>query len=164
MRGHKRSSAHRSGESGAALIEMAVVLPIVLTIGLGVIEFANYFYAYQMIQYGLRDAARYASSKPVATTTAELDYIRNLAATGNPAGGTNRLSWWHAADVSVEYPTPVSNPTLSGGLRTYRYAGGVPRVIISTSVPYPSLGFLGYLKIGSITLNASHEERVLGAR
>ena len=153
------------GESGAALVELAVVVPVITLIGLGVIEFSNYYYTYQLIQNGVRDAARFAASLPYDSTnkTQNDAAIKNLAVTGASTGGTARLSYWKTTDVTVTWGT-IANPGLSGNLQSYRYNGDVPVVTVSTSFPYQSLGFLGFLKINAITLAASHQERVFGVR
>lgn len=155
----------RTEERGAALIELSIVVPIITVLGLGVMEFANYFFNYQLVQNGVRDAARYAASLPYdSTNTTQNDAaIKNLAITGVTTGGTQKVPWWSTSDVNVTWGT-VTNAALGGGLQSYRYAGDVPVVTISTSVAYPSLGFLGFLGLGGITLQASHKERVFGVR
>jgi len=155
----------RSGERGAALIELAIVIPFLTVLGLGVMEFANYFFNYQLLQNSVRDAARYAASLPYdSTNTTQNDAaIKSIAVTGVTTGGTKKVSWWSTSDVSVTWGTVV-NTALSGGLQSYRYAGNVPVVTVSTSVAYPSLGFLGFLGLEGMTLQASHKERVFGVR
>jgi len=54
----------RQGERGAALVELSIVVPLIAVLGLGVMEFANYFFNYQLVQNGVRDAARYAACLP----------------------------------------------------------------------------------------------------
>lgn len=156
----------RRDERGAALIELAAVIPVIMLLGLGVLEFANYLFNYQLIQNGVRDAARFAASLPYdsANTGKNDAKIKNLAVTGLPSGGTARVSWWSTSNVTVSWST-VANPTLSGNLQTYRYSGAVPIVTVSANVPYTSLGFLGFLGLGtSINISASHQERVFGVR
>lgn len=155
----------RHGERGAALIELSIVVPLIAVLGLGVMEFANYFFNYQLVQNSVRDAARYAASLPYdsANKTQNDTAIKNLAVTGVTTGGTRRVDWWTADKVTVNWGT-VSNPALGGGAQSYRYNGDVPVVTVSTSVAYPSLGFLGFLGLGSINLQASHKERVFGVR
>lgn len=48
-------------ESGAALVEMALVLPILLILIFGMIDFGLYFYNDLQLTQVARDAARYAS-------------------------------------------------------------------------------------------------------
>lgn len=163
MQRFQRLRTAAGDESGAVLIEMAAVVPVIMLIGLGVLEFANFFYNYQLIQNGVRDAARFAASMPYPPSSTLPSEVQNLAITGVPSGGTARVAWWASTDVSVTYST-VPNPLLEDGSRTYRYAGDVPVVEVSTSVPYTSIGFLGFLNITSLTVNASHQERVIGVR
>lgn len=154
-----------SDDKGAALVEMAVVVPFITVLGLGILEFANYFYNYQLVQTGIRDAARFAASMPYnsSTPTQNDAAIKNIAVTGIAAsGGTKRVSWWSTTNVTVTWST-VPNAAVSG-VRPYRYSGDVPIVTVSTSVPYQSLGFLGFIGLGSMTVKASHKERVFGVR
>lgn len=153
------------GERGAALVELSIVVPVIMVLGLGVMEFANYFFNYQLVQNGVRDAARFAASLPYdpANKTVNDTAIKNIAVTGVTTGGTKRVNWWNTTDVTVTWGS-VANPTLSGGGQSYRYSGDVPIVTVSTSVGYPSLGFLGFIGLNSITLQASHKERVFGVR
>jgi Flp pilus assembly protein TadG len=155
--------------SGLSVIELAVVLPVLLTIGLGVMEFGNLIYRQHLIINGVRDAARYASGLPYdADDTAQTDNItlaaQNIATTGTIAGGTARISWWGSGTVSVTYDTIDNGPTSCGSSRCYRPISDIPVVTVSTSVDYVPLGFLGFLGLDEITLTASHQERVIGVR
>jgi hypothetical protein len=149
-------------------MELSAMLPVVLLIGVGVIELSNLFFNYQLVQNGVRDAARYGASLPFAKDSTELGiqngWIRNMAVTGQPTGGTSRLQGWTTAQVTITRQT-IANPLLTGGLRSYRADGGVQVLTVSARVPYPSLGFLGFLGAESaLTLTASQQERVLGSR
>src|SRR5438876_12286496 len=116
----KHSALHMwSNRDGSAMVEMAAILPFLLILGCGVFEFGTFFYQYQMIETGVRDAARYMArvSDPSISTTpcasavlaAKEASAKNVAVTGVVSGGTNRVSWWNAADVSIAYLT-VANP------------------------------------------------------
>jgi Flp pilus assembly protein TadG len=158
-------------DSGLSVIELAVVLPVLLTIGLGVMEFGNLIYRQHLIINGVRDAARYASGRfydvdDADLTAAVTSAAQNIATTGAVANGTSRISWWASGDVAVAYSTVTNAKTCgSGGASScYRYDGDVPVVTVSTSVAYQPLGFLGFLGLDDITLTASHQERVIGVR
>lgn len=152
------------GEEGSALLEMTVIIPFITVLGLGVLEFANYFYNFQIVQNGVQDAARYAASLPYSSsnTTQNDAVIKNLAVTGVPTGGTSRVPGWTTSQVTVTWST-VAN-TAVNGVTPYRYAGNVPTVTVSTAVPYSTLGFTGFMGLGSLTIKAKHEERVFGVR
>lgn len=146
-------------QRGTATIELAVVLPVLLTIGLGVIEFGNMIYRYHLISTGVRDAARYAAGFQQGAKDAE---ARNIAARGVTTGGTNRVDWWIPSNVAIAYTTVANNDGF--GNKLYRGGANIVMVTVSTSVPYQPLGFLGYLGVGTINLSASHEERLFGVR
>ena len=143
------------------MLEMAVVLPVLLAIGLGVFEFGNLIYKYHLITVGVRDAARYAAGFPSGSRDAE---AKNIATTGVTSGGTNRVADWIPGDVFVAYTTFANGPTSCGSAKCYRGGDTITTVRVWTSEAYQPLGFLGYLGLGTITLNASHEERLYGVR
>ncbi len=155
--------------NGHAILELAVVLPVVLTIGLGAIEFGNMIYRKHLIINGVRDAARYASglAYDAANTTQTTNVstaTKNIATTGAISGGTNRISWWTPSSVTVAYTSIANGNTSCGSTRCYRPIGDIATVTVSTSVAYQPLGFLGFLGLNAVTLNASHQERVIGVR
>lgn len=144
---------------GAALLEMTVILPVLLVIGLGVFEFGNLIYNYHLITVGVRDGARYAAGLPQGTADAK---AANIAVTGTDSGGTNRVSWWVTDDVSVAYRNEPNDDGL--GNKLYRGGANIVMVTVFTDVDYQPLGFLGFLNLGTITLHAQHEERLYGVR
>lgn len=78
-------SRHRRGRirRGAAIVEMAVVSPLLLTMVFGVIEFGNSFMVRQMLTNAAREGARVAAIQPVADDEA----IRNAVRTAMAARG-----------------------------------------------------------------------------
>lgn len=157
------------GESGHAILELAVVLPVFLTIALGVFEFGRLIYSLHLIQNGVRDAGRYVAGleyDPDDTDqlNTHLAQAQNIATRGTESGGTNRVSWWAPSTVSVTYDGVANGPTECEGVRCYRGGDTITLVTVSTSVAYQPLGFLGFLGLDTITLTSSHQERVIGVR
>jgi Flp pilus assembly protein TadG len=101
-----------SDERGAAMIEMAAVLPVLLAIGLGVIEFGNAIYSKHLITNGVRDGARYAAGRP-ADCACDAD-IKTCAMKGAALAPIS-VSWWDdpATEISVDRST-VPNDDGSG--------------------------------------------------
>jgi Flp pilus assembly protein TadG len=159
MRNGQRS--FREDRRGVATLELAVVLPVLLGIGLGIFEFGNLLYRYHLIVGGVRDAARYAAGFAQGTRDAE---ARNIAVRGVPTGGTNRVPWWTTGDVAIAYGAVANGPGSCGADRCYRGGDTIVMVTVSTNVAYGELGFLGYLGVGPVTLTASHQERLYGVR
>jgi Flp pilus assembly protein TadG len=155
---------------GASLLELSVAMPVLITIGMGAIEFGNFIYQRHLVENAVRDAARYAAGLPYDpdSETANDTLIKNMAVYGDDSAGTARVIGWLPADVTVTWDT-VANGDCGGAL-CYRPpnadATDVPHVTISTDFAYDSLGFFGLIGLTAptATLNASHQERVIGVR
>jgi Flp pilus assembly protein TadG len=149
------------------MVEMAALLPFLLLLGCGVFEFGAFFYQYQMIEAGVRDAARYLArvSDPTTSTTpcasavlsANESAAKNIAVTGVVSGGTNRVSWFNTTDVTISYLT-VANPNNA----LYRGPNPITIVQVSASPSDPGVGFLGFLGL-ALTVNLNHQERCIGS-
>lgn len=152
----------RNDQRGAAMIEMAVVVPVLLAIGLGVIEFGNAIYSKHLITNGVRDGARYAAGRP-ADCACDAD-IKSIAMKGVLGVGPYRVSWWDnpATEISVSRST-VTNDDGSGN-KLYRGPALVPIVTVTATAPYQQLGFLAFFGLTAPTLSVSHQERVFGVR
>lgn len=159
---HTHDRQFGGDERGAALIEMTAVLPVLLAIGLGVIEFGNAIYSKHLITNGVRDGARYAAGRP-ADCACDAD-IKDIAMKGAVGTGTYRVSWWDdpATEASVTYST-VTNDDGSGN-KLYRGPNPIPIVTVTATASYEQLGFLAFFGLNAPTLNVSHQERVYGVR
>ena len=146
---------------GTATLELAVVLPVLFSIGFGIFEFGNIIYNYHLISNGVRDAARYASGLPQGSADSA---AKSIALTGRISGTEYRISWW--TDPTTISITPILVPNnLVSGIKEYRGPDPIVMVRVQAIVPYSlPLGFLGYLGLGPITLTATHEERLFGVR
>ena len=164
----------RGDTGGAAMMEMAVVFPVLFSIGLGVFEFGNLIYGYHLVTNGVRDAARYRAGLKIDNAVFDDDAIC-IALTGGVADtdcviGANpsctwkcRVSWWNNAATVTVIPTPIANDDGAGN-KLYRGGDTVYTVTVTATVPYDSLGFLGYFGLSAPVLQVSHEERLIGER
>ncbi len=155
-----------SDQKGTSIIELAVVLPVLMTIGLGAMEFGNLIYQQHLIVNGVRDAARYAAGLPYNASTPTINdaKIKNIATNGVDTGGTARVTGWAVTDVTVSYALIANGFNSCGTSQCYRGPTSLPVVTVSTSFNYQQLGFLGFLGLGSQTITTSHQERVIGNR
>ncbi len=153
-------------ESGSALVEGAVLLPLLVILFLGVFEFSWFFYQQHVVSTGLRDGARFlartrdACEAVSAWSVAQAD-ARNLATTGSIFGGPQRVKGWTSNMVTTQC-RPVANPIAADGLPAYRSNGSVFVVTLSTRFSDPSLGFFSLLRLQPPTIAVSHSERVIG--
>ena len=85
---------------GSALVESAVLVPLLCVLLFGVYEFSWFFYQQHIAAIGVRDAARYLArvSNPCDERSAmwpiELAHARNLATTGSIRGDAARIKGW----------------------------------------------------------------------
>ena len=167
--------------NGAAMVEMAIVLPLLVALGLGTFEFGRFFFQYQMIEAGVRDAARYLARVTDTTSTspcgtggcltpcdplvlaAKVANAKDIAVMGVIGGTTKRVSWWTEGNVTVDYSTVIANPLIRG-YPTYRGPlSGIRVIKVSTVASYPGMGGLGFLGLGStISISVEHQERCIG--
>jgi Flp pilus assembly protein TadG len=102
-------------ERGAAAVEFALVLPLLLVLLLGIIDFGLYFYNDLQLTHVARNAARYLSVSKVAEANAAID-------------GANLIS------TSI-YSRSVAQAATQGGqstitLRaTYRFLTPLPQLV-----------------------------------
>lgn len=172
---------------GTALVEGAIVVPMLMSLLFGVYEFSFLFYQQQLITTGARDAARYLArynytntSNGVTAQCASLDaascsslatakgYAECIAMYGDTTCTSSpRVAGW----TSTGTFTITFNQDANSGASTpcgtqpcnSPYSSSVYTVQVSASFADPSLGFFGFLGLTSPTINISHTERVIGA-
>lgn len=127
-----RTRARWSGESGAELIEFALVLPLLLLVVLGIIDFGFLFQRYEVITNAAREGARVAvlpGYGPPDVTLRVDQYLKAGGLTGAyPAPvivPSTLVIGAHCAavtSVTVTYPYGYS---FVGGIAAYFGAGGL---------------------------------------
>lgn len=154
-------------DDGSALVEGAVLLPVLLVLLFGIFEFSWFFYQQHLISTGLRDGARYlARSATICDAnspfwSAQSANAMNLAATGSIRGGPPRVKGWSAAMVML-HCTEFDNAPAAGGPSPYRGNAVVSVVSLSTRFAEPSLGFFGLLGLHPPAISVTHSERMVG--
>ncbi|MFO1131700.1 MAG: TadE family protein [Hyphomicrobiales bacterium] len=158
----RRQRSHSAAsDSGAAVLETAVVLPIILILMGGIYDFGRAYATMSAAQKSLRGAVRYLSLQPfgfVCSNTAKGN-AKNLALYGNTAGTGNALvSGWQAADISVSVLDVNDAPITDCS----SYPTVVKISMSSTKVPYNSLmwGIVGLPN--AINMTVAHQERWIG--
>lgn len=90
-------------QSGVAIVEFALVLPLLLILTFITTEYGRALYQYNTLAKSVRDAARYMSVQSPSDTTSYAA-ARNLVVYGNPAGSGTPLV--HGITTSM-VPNPV---------------------------------------------------------
>ena len=147
---------------GTALIEAAIILPVLFILVFGVFEFswADLPAALDFNRHS--DAARYIARSAIPNDPTIKKEAKYLATTGSIDGDTPRVRGWTADDVDISY-TFINNPTGDNGLTNFRGGQVIESVTVSTTFTVPSLGFFGILHISPPILNVSHQERIIGS-
>jgi Flp pilus assembly protein TadG len=153
---------------GTALVEGAVLVPMMTVLLGGVFEFSWVFYQQKLVETGVRDAARYLTRVPAnaaspcaatdASGTLYTTYAQNIAVYGSTSttGFNPRVNGWTTADVTI------TCPTFDNSAGNYVGRATLYRVLVSTSFPETSLGFFGLLGLSPPNISVSHEERYIG--
>jgi Flp pilus assembly protein TadG len=158
------ASAWRDTE-GSVLVEATILMPFLVTLMFGLFEFSWYFHKRQLVESGVRDAARYLArvapddGTDPCTLVTPVDFearAKNIAVTGAATGGTARVPGWTTANVTISC-APFNN---SGGA----YEGYSTLYIITATTNFadPALGYFGMLGFTTPNLSASHAERSIG--
>ena len=137
------------GERGAELIEMAVALPLLLLVTMGIVDFGFLFQRYMVLTNAAMEAARIAVLPGYSATD-----IRQRASAYAQAGGVPGTVTVTSASVSLPSPAGGSGPGVRGVVSheyRYRYIG-------------PVLGLFGGTSLDSVRLTAqSTVRRQLGS-
>lgn len=148
-------------ERGAALVEVAITVPLVLLLSAGVFEFSNILNTRLLLEAGVEDAARYMARCSSDWDTC-MARAQNLAANGAVSSGSARVDGWLPETVDID-KTSFDATDVSTGTQIYLSNKSTVDVVeVSTSYSYTDLGFLSYLGFGALTLSVSHQERVIG--
>jgi TadE-like protein len=79
----------RAGEGGQAIIELALTLPLLLAVVMGVFDFGLMFQKYEAVTNAAREGARVGvlpGYRPVDAQNRALDYLAVSGMTGTPRG------------------------------------------------------------------------------
>jgi Flp pilus assembly protein TadG len=149
----------RGGERGAALVEFALVLPMLLVVIFGVVDFGFVFQRYEVITNAAREGARLATlpgydSQPLVEARVRA-YVQNGLSLSNAAMNTvmpsGAVTLTHA-DLTV--------PRVGGGTNT------VPTATVQVTYQHdflllgPLLTMINGSWGGTITLTSSSQMRV----
>jgi len=155
-------------DDGSALVEGAVLMPLLFMLLFGVYEFSWFFYQQHVASVGVRDAARYLArvndpcNERSAAWPIEQAYARNLATTGSIRGSIARIKGWTPAMVTVRC-TAVGNPAGTAGMGALRGGPVIYVITASSSFADPSLGFFGVLHLDPPVISVTHSERAIGS-
>lgn len=166
----------RSDQRGTVIVEMSLVAPLMLLLSAGVFEFGNLIHDKLLMEAGLSDGARFAARcNSQLYTDAGLaaidcaDLAKKIAVFGNVAGTPPaRIKDWTTSDVTISIADPTTcKNAVDPGTGTVLYLSTTSQVcIVTASGTYAyssldSIGLLSLVNITTVTLGASHQERLI---
>jgi len=146
---------YRENREGGLIVEAALLLPLLITAGLGGLDASNMLLQNHKMEGQLTIASAYLSKSndPAQRETS----AKQLAVTGNVSGsGGAIIPGWSTNDVTISYAT-IDN---SGEL--YRGGATIQTVRISSTLNYKGFGVLSSILPNGIKLKSSVEERIVG--
>jgi TadE-like protein len=162
-------------DDGAAAVELAIILPVLLTMMFGIIEVGRLLHDYHVVRNSVQDAARFLGRVPVScpnagfgtVDAAHVNIAKNLVLTGapaNPSDGAYLLNYW--TDKNAITITPDCVPNGMPLARTYRGAyrdlDFFPTIKVEANVPVNFLS--GSLLTGTtgLTMKVTHHVTHIG--
>lgn len=155
---------------GTSIIEMALVMPLLLSLLAGVVEMGRALHHHQVLETSVRDAVRYLSrvpdvghppgtpcAAPGAGTAAET--ARTLAMYGTTMATAAPLLVYWTNTVPQEVCIRTTTRTLTDETGA---TFDVTVVSMDVAVEYADIGLLGLIGMDGLRLTASHEEIHIG--
>jgi Flp pilus assembly protein TadG len=141
--------------SGSTLVEAAIIVPIAVSLMVGVVDFGWAFSTYATGSKSIRDAARYLGSLPTSIMTSgcpswAVTNAQNLAVYGNIQGLGSALvpNWQVNGNSNNKVSVDCSN---------------LPAIVVTGKIPYSPLMLAGFMPLASIvTLTVQHTEQSVG--
>jgi len=130
----------KNAQTGVAIIEFALILPLLLVLSMMAIEFGRAMYQYNALAKSVRDAARYLSFQLPGSHITE---ARNLVVYGNlTGGGTPLLPGLTAAHVpDPTWQTAGAAPIIRTVTIQVNGFAFDPLVTAAFGFPFPPLTF-----------------------
>ena len=161
-----------SDQSGAAAAEMALMVPLLLTLMFGGFEAGHFVWSQHKITEAVRDGARFAARMDISElcdggtetmSTATEDQIKLLTRTGQIASTTAipKVPGWTASQVTVTLDCDSAS-FVDTGIYTHLGDRGPIVTVAAVNVDYPS--FFQQLGIidSTFKLSASSNAPVIG--
>jgi len=174
---HSSLSKFRSAEDGIAAVEFAIVVPLLLILLVGIIDFGRLLTDHQAINKSVRDATRFltrvkvdcaaAGSGAISTYLVDPSYAtiaQNLALTGKASTPTVPSDyllpyWTDPATLSMTVNCVANGGNYAGVFTDLAY---IPRITVTADVPFSFLFGTIVFSSANITLSAFHNEVNVG--
>ncbi len=138
---------------GNAVVELALVLPLLLLLLAGMTEIGRAYYQANAVEKGLRAGALFAGRNDFPLTAQVRTMVTNLVKTGTLDGsGPFLVSGWAAVTAGL-----IIDDTLTFPIDA---TTTIPVVRVTATVPFDPLmpGMLALVGLGDVAIQLSHEQ------
>lgn len=162
----RMTDALHRGTAGAAALEFALALPVLVMLLAGGYEFSRGIWYHHLVNKTVRDATRYIARMPDPLDPITQTRAERLAMTGTTeAGGTPILPEW--ATYPERFQVSFAVKTFDNSAGTFRGPGGgtedIKVVRMVATVQFTGIGLLDFVGFpGGLTYTIAHEERHIG--
>lgn len=142
---------------GNAVVEFALVLPLLLLLLTGITEIGRAYYQANAVEKGLRAGALFAGRNSFPLTAQVRIMVANLVKTGTLDGsGGYLVSGWADVDADLTIDDTLTFPIDA--------TTTIPVVRLTASVPLDPLmpGMLALVGLGDVTIELRHEQAYVG--
>jgi hypothetical protein len=143
------------------LVEFALVLPILLLLVFGVIEFGRLLFVYSTVFTASREATRYGAAAGVVSG---IPRYNDCAGIRDQAKALGRLVGIGDGDITIRYDSgpetpvlPPSNCPIPDGIEVI---GGVHRIIVTVNADFTPIAPL--VPMSAITISSKNARTILG--
>nr|WP_246525347.1 TadE/TadG family type IV pilus assembly protein [Thalassovita aquimarina] len=141
-------------QQGTILVETLIVVPVLIILSFGLLEFGNMLWQRMQLQAGVRDAARYWSrcANSLNGVTCSQTIARNIAFYGQPTVGSYErvVGWNDASELTITPATPPSPP------------GPNDVVTVTGRTVYRGSPVMGFVLGTAPTIEYSYQMRFIG--
>lgn len=124
-----------ASQRGAAIIELALVLPILLLLAAGIVEFGRTLWYYDALSKASRNAARYLSTVDIENLGSEAGNSGNTKAMVVNAAGAALIHGFSSSHVTVSCINPNDASVTCASAAAAKLAGKVTYVRVAISYP-----------------------------
>ena len=142
---------------GNAVVEFALVLPLLLLLFTGITEIGRAYYQANAVEKGLRAGALFAGRNSFPLTGQVRTMVANLVKTGTLDGsGPYLVSGWADVNADLNIDDTLTFPVDA--------TTTIPVVRVTATVPFDPLipGMLTLVGLGDVTIQLSHEQAYVG--
>ena len=142
---------------GNAVVEFALVLPLLLLLLTGITEIGRAYYQANAVEKGLRAGALFAGRNSFPLTSQVRTMVANLVKTGTLDGsGPYLVSGWADVNADLNIDDTLTFPVDA--------TTTIPVVRVTATVPFDPLlpGMMALVGLGDVNIQLSHEQAYVG--